>query len=135
MVRELYTIFDFRKANPAQPRWEETSGQSAVKDRKFGFRTQFNTRLIFSENAFAHLAYGYDYLYNKTSQPLVDGRYWVPWLTSNNHAPFIQVKTTLWQHLNVKLGGRYDFINVNVPDYDVLRNKLSDHRFRSRVES
>ena len=122
----IYTIFDFRKANPAQPRWEETSGQSAVKDRKFGFRTQFNTRLIFSENAFAHLAYGYDYLYNKTSQPLVDGRYWVPWLTSNNHAPFIQVKTTLWQYLNVKLGGRYDFINVNVPDYDVLRNKLSD---------
>ena len=122
----IYTIFDFRKADPAKPRWEETSGQSAVKDRKFGFRTQFNTRLIFSENAFAHLAYGYDYLYNKTSQPLVDGRYWVPWLTSNNHAPFIQVKTTLWQHLNVKLGGRYDFINVNVPDYDVLRNKLSD---------
>ena len=122
----IYTIFDFRKANPAQPRWEETSGQSAVKDRKFGFRTQFNTRLIFSENAFARLAYGYDYLYNKTSQPLVDGRYWVPWLTSSNHAPFVQVKTTLWQHLNVKLGGRYDFINVNVPDYDVLRNKLSD---------
>ena len=122
----IYTIFDFRKANPAQPRWEETSGQSAVKDRKFGFRTQFNTRLIFSENAFARLAYGYDYLYNKTSQPLVDGRYWMPWLTSNNHAPFIQVKTTLWQHLHVKLGGRYDFINVNVPDYDVLRNKLSD---------
>ena len=122
----IYTIFDFRKANPAQPRWEETSGQSAVKDRKFGFRTQFNTRLIFSENAFARLAYGYDYLYNKTSQPLVDGRYWVPWLTSNNHAPFVQMKTTLWQHLNVKLGGRYDFINVNVPDYDVLRNKLSD---------
>ena len=57
---------------------------------------------------------------------MVDGRYWVPWLTSNNHAPFVQVKTTLWQHLNVKLGGRYDFINVNVPDYDVLRNKLSD---------
>ena len=122
----IYTIFDFRKANPAQPRWEETSGQSAVKDRKFGFRTQFNTRLVFSENAFARLAYGYDYLYNKTSQPLVDGRYWVPWLTSSNHAPFIQVKTTLWEHLNLKLGGRYDFINVNVPDYDVLRNKLSD---------
>ncbi len=36
------------------------------------------------------------------------------------------MKTTLWQHLNLKLGGRYDFINVNVPDYDVLRNKLSD---------
>ena len=122
----LYTIFDFRKANPAQPRWEETSGQSAVKDRKFGVRAQFNSRLIFSDDAFAHIVYGYDYLYNKTSQPLVDGRYWMPWLTSNNHAPFVQIKTTLWQHLNVKLGGRYDYISVKVPDYDVLRNKLSD---------
>ena len=50
----------------------------------------------------------------------------MPWLTSNNHAPFVQIKTTLWQHLNVKLGGRYDYISVKVPDYDVLRNKLSD---------
>ena len=121
----LYTIFDFRKANPAQPRWEETSGQSAVKDRKFGFRTQFSTRLIFSDNAFTHLVYGYDYLFDKTAQPLVDGRHWMPWLTSNNHAPFLQTKTTLWQWFNIKLGGRYDFINVSVPDYDVLRNKLS----------
>lgn len=122
----LYTIFDFRKANPSQPRWEETSGQSAIKDRKFGFRTQFNTRLVFSDNAFTRLVYGYDYLFNKTSQPLVDGRYWMPWLTSNNHAPFIQTKTTLWEWLNIKIGGRYDFINVSVPDYDILRNKLSD---------
>ena len=61
-----------------------------------------------------------------TAQPLVDGRLWMPWLRSNNHAPFVQMKTTLWQWFNVKLGGRYDFINVSVPDYDVLRNKLSD---------
>lgn len=122
----LYTVFDFRKANPAQPRWEETSGQSAVKDRKFGFRTQFTSHLTLSENAFARLVYGYDYLFNKTAQPLVDGRLWMPWLRSNNHAPFVQMKATLWQWFNVKLGGRYDFINVSVPDYDVLRNKLSD---------
>lgn len=53
MVR-IYTIFDFRKANPAQPDGEETSGQSAVKDRKFGFRTQFNTRLVFSQRMLLH---------------------------------------------------------------------------------
>ena len=131
----IYTIFDFRKHNPKQPRWEETSGQSAVKDRKFGLRTQFNTRLIFSENAFAHLAYGYDYLYNKTAQPLVDGRYWMPWLTSKNHAPFVQVKTTLWQNLNIKFGGRYDIINIEVPDYDVLRNKKSDPQVQVKAGS
>ena len=54
----------------------------------------------------------------------------MPWLTSNNHAPFIQTKTTLWQYVNIKIGGRYDFINVSVPDYDVLRNKLSDPQVR-----
>ena len=97
-----------------------------MKDRKFGFRTQFSSRFIFSDNAFTHLVYGYDYLFNKTAQPLVDGRYWVPWLTSNNHAPFLQTKTTLWQWLNVKFGARYDFINVRVPNYDVLRNKVTD---------
>ena len=122
----LYTIFDFRRANPTQPRWEETSGQSAIKDRKLGLRAQFNTHLVFSEQAFTHILYGYDYLFNKTAQPLVDGRYWMPWLTSNTHAPFIQTKTTLFQWLNVKIGARYDAINVHVPDYQVLRNRLSD---------
>lgn len=122
----LYTIYDFRKANKKNPRWEETSGQSAIKDRKFGLRAQFDTRLIFSDNAFTNILYGYDFLKDKTAQPLVDGRLWVPWLTSYNHAPFVQTKTTLWQWLNVKVGGRYDFIRVKVPDYQVLRNKLSD---------
>ncbi len=122
----LFTIYDFRKANKKQPRWEETSGQSAVKDRKLGIRAQFDTRLVFSDNVFTNILYGYDFLKDKTAQPLIDGRLWVPWLTSYNHAPFVQTKTTLWQWLNVKVGGRYDFIRVKVPDYQVLRNRLSD---------
>lgn len=122
----LYTIFDFRKANPKSPRWEETSGQSSIKDKKWGFRTQFTSRLTLSDDVSAHVVYGYDYLLNKTAQPLVDGRYWVPFLTSYNHAPFVQMKASIWQWLNVKLGGRYDIINVDVPDYNVLRNKLKD---------
>lgn len=122
----LFTIYDFRKANKKQPRWEETSGQSAVKDRKLGLRAQFDTRLVFSDNVFTNILYGYDFLKDKTAQPLIDGRLWVPWLTSYNHAPFVQTKTTLWQWLNVKVGGRYDFIRVKVPDYQVLRNRLSD---------
>ena len=122
----VYTVFDFRKANPKSPRWEETSGQAAIKDRKLGLRAQFATRLNLAEDSYTSLLYGYDFLKDKTSQPLVDGRYWVPWLTSYNHAPFLQTKTTLWNWLNVKLGARYDFIRVDVPNYDVLRNKLSD---------
>lgn len=121
----LYTIFDFRKHNPKKPRWEEKSGQATIKDQKIGFRSQFNTFLSISDNLFTRLTYGYDYLLDETSQPLVDGRYWVPKLQSSNHAPFLQTKTTLWECLNVKLGGRYDVIDVNVPDYDILRTKLS----------
>lgn len=122
----VYTIFDFRKANPKSPRWEETSGQAAIKDRKLGLRAQFATRLQLTDDIYTHTLYGYDFLRDKTSQPLVDGRYWVPWLTSYNHAPFLQTKTTLWNWLNVKVGARYDNLSVSVPDYNVLRNKLSD---------
>lgn len=122
----IYTIFDFRKANPKNPRWEETSGQSSVKDKKFGIRAQFVSKLYASENLYSSLLYGYDYLMNKTSQPLVDGRYWMPELTSNNHAPFLQTKTTLFKDFHLKLGGRYDFIDVHVPNYKVLRNRLTD---------
>lgn len=122
----IYTIFDFRRHNPKSPRWESSSGQSAVKDRKFGLRAQFTSRIQWTDDIHSHILYGYDYLRDKTSQPLVDGRLWVPWLTSNNHAPFVQTKTTLWQWLNVKVGGRYDFLTVNVPNYDVLRNRMED---------
>lgn len=122
----IYTIFNFRKANPKNPRWEETSGQSSVKDKKFGIRAQFVSKLYASENLYSSLLYGYDYLMNKTSQPLVDGRYWMPELTSNNHAPFLQTKTTLFKDFHLKLGGRYDFIDVHVPNYKVLRNRLTD---------
>ena len=72
-----------------KPRWEEKSGQATIKDQKIGFRSQFNTFLSISDNLFTRLTYGYDYLLDKTSQPLVDGRYWVPNLQSSNHAPFL----------------------------------------------
>ena len=45
------------------------------------------------------LLYGADVLIDKTSQPLVDGRYWMPELTSYNSAPFLQTKTTFFQIL------------------------------------
>lgn len=122
----IYTIFDFRKHNEKNPRWESTSGQSAVKDHKFGLRAQFNSRINIATNVHTHILYGYDFLKDKTSQPLVDGRLWVPWLTSYNNAPFVQTKTSLWHLFNVKIGGRYDFINVDVPNYTVLRNRADD---------
>lgn len=115
--KNFYTIFDYRSA----PRWQ-TGGQSTIKDRKYGFRATFNTHLEFSPSAYTSLVYGVDGLIDKTAQPLVDGRLWVPWLTSNNMAPFLQTKTTLWKDLIVKAGVRYDYVQVKIPNYTTVPN-------------
>jgi iron complex outermembrane receptor protein len=36
--QDFYTIYDYREA----PRWK-TGGQSAILEKKYGFRTDFNT--------------------------------------------------------------------------------------------
>ena len=89
---------------------------------------KFNSNNIFAHtdlelSAFTQLLYGIDALIDKTSQPLVDGRYWMPELTSYNSAPFLQTKTTFFNHYVLKAGLRYDYIDVAVPDYQVLRLK------------
>ena len=84
--------------------------------------------MLFGENIFTQLLYGVDALIDKTSQPLVDGRYWMPELASYNSAPFLQTKTTFFNHYVLKAGLRYDYIDVAVPDYQVLRLKNTDPR-------
>ena len=123
-----YAIFDYRKHNARSPRWESSSGQATVKGEKYGIRTQLTSKVLFSENVFTQLLYGADVLIDKTSQPLVDGRYWMPELTSYNSAPFLQTKTTFFQYYVLKAGLRYDYIDVSVPNYEVLRLRNTDPR-------
>ena len=127
-TQHQYAIFDYRKHNAKSPRWESSSGQATVRGEKYGVRTQLTTKLLFGENIFTQLLYGVDALIDKTSQPLVDGRYWMPELTSYNSAPFLQTKTTFFNHYVLKAGLRYDYIDVAVPDYQVLRLKNTDPR-------
>ena len=127
-TQHQYAIFDYRKHNAKSPRWESSSGQATVRGEKYGVRTQLTTKLLFGENIFTQLLYGIDALIDKTSQPLVDGRYWMPELTSYNSAPFLQTKTTFFNHYVLKAGLRYDYIDVAVPDYQVLRHKNTDPR-------
>ena len=127
-TQHQYAIFDYRKHNAKSPRWESSSGQATVRGDKYGIRTQLTTKLLFGENIFTQLLYGVDALIDKTSQPLVDGRYWMPELTSYNSAPFLQTKTTFFNHYVLKAGLRYDYIDVAVPDYQVLRLKNTDPR-------
>ncbi|MGV4413093.1 TonB-dependent receptor [Chryseobacterium sp. T1] len=125
-TQSLYTIFDFRKHNPKSPRWESTSGQATIKAEKFGARAQFVTKLNLSERISTNILYGFDYLNDVTSQPLTDGRMWIPEMTSNSAAPFIQTKTTFYDNFNLKVGLRYDNISVHVPDYNVIPLKAGD---------
>lgn len=127
-TQHQYAIFDYRKHNARSPRWESSSGQATVKGEKYGIRTQLTSKFLFSENVFTQLLYGADVLIDKTSQPLVDGRYWMPELTSYNSAPFLQTKTTFFQYYVLKTGLRYDYIDVSVPNYEVLRLRNTDPR-------
>ena len=127
-TQHQYAIFDYRKHNAQSPRWESSSGQATVKGEKYGIRTQLTSKVLFSENVFTQLLYGADVLIDKTSQPLVDGRYWRPELTSYNSAPFLQTKTTFFQYYVLKAGLRYDYIDVSVPNYEVLRLRNTDPR-------
>ncbi len=127
-TQHQYAIFDYRKHNARSPRWESSSGQATVKGEKYGIRTQLTSKFLFSENVFTQLLYGADVLIDKTSQPLVDGRYWMPELTSYNSAPFLQTKTTFFQYYVIKAGLRYDYIDVSVPNYEVLRLRNTDPR-------
>ena len=127
-TQHQYAIFDYRRHNARNPRWESTSGQATVKGEKYGIRTQLTSKILFSENIFTQLLYGADALIDKTSQPLVDGRYWMPELTSYNSAPFLQTKTIFFNHYVLKAGLRYDYIDVAVPNYEVLRLRNTDPR-------
>lgn len=125
-ARGVKVVTDYRKHNPKSPRWEETSGQALTRALQTGARAQLLSRLRPASETTLHLLYGVDFLLDKTSQPLVDGRYWVPELKAYNYAPFAQGKLNLADRFTLKAGARYDWINVQVPDYDVLRVRKTD---------
>lgn len=127
--RMVRVVTDYRLHNEKKPRWEGTSGQATIEAKQFGVKAQFNTPFKWRrDNIYTRLVYGADVLVDCTAQPLVDGRMWVPRMTSINYAPFIQTKTNFGNILNLKVGGRYDHIDVNVPDYEVLANKKGTPR-------
>lgn len=118
--QKIYTLFDYRAHNPKSPRWEETGGQSTIKAEKFGARLSLLSKLNFSEDIRMNYIVGGDFLYDKTSQPLVDGRLWVPELKAYNSAVYLQTRTVFYNNLTLKAGLRYDNISVKVPDYKTI---------------
>ncbi|MCW3464051.1 TonB-dependent receptor [Chitinophaga nivalis] len=102
-------------------RFDGGDGQSHTLDRKAGVRLLFNTPLLQHHGFSGALSYGADVLHNVTSQPLIDGRVWVPEMNMLNYAPFAETQWSLWQDLIVKAGIRVEKVNVSVDDYTTLR--------------
>jgi len=94
-------------------------GISRILSKKNGARLVLNTPLLLSRVE-ANFSYGIDAQRDVTSQPLVDGRMWVPQMDMFNLAPFVQTKFTFFDKLVLKGGVRYEKVNIGVEDYATL---------------
>lgn len=99
----------------------ENGGQSMISSEKKGARVLFSTPYRISPGIDGDVTYGLDVLNDVTSQPLVDGRMWVPEMNMLNVAPFVQLKATLAESLIFKGGFRAEKVNISVDDYSTLR--------------
>ncbi|PWK77041.1 iron complex outermembrane receptor protein [Mucilaginibacter oryzae] len=102
-------------------RFDGGDGQSLAHNDKKGIRLFLQTPLVKTNSINANLSYGLDVLKDKTSQPLVDGRVWVPTMDMTNLAPFAQADVTLVRDLVLKTGFRLERVNIDVDDYRTLR--------------
>ena len=95
-------------------------GQSLIKSDKKGLRATLNTQVDW-DSVEATFIYGIDALNDVTSQPLVDGRVWVPEMDMENLAGFLQTKWVFQDDLIIKAGVRRENIDLLVNDYSTLK--------------
>ncbi len=108
-------------------------GQSVIKSEKQGARATFNTQVDF-DSVEASFIYGLDWLNDVTSQPLVDGRIWVPEMDMTNLAAFLQTKWVIADDLIIKLGARNEDIELAVDDYQTLRLCRSETQCQEAID-
>ncbi len=118
--QDINNVFFFSPvlANPDEG---YNGGQSIIKSEKKGLRGTFNTNISLNEHWQAHLIYGVDFLNDVTSQPLVDGRIWVPEMDMENVAGFVQTKWLYDDNIIIKAGVRNENIDLQVDDYSTLK--------------
>lgn len=118
-TQEIENIF-FYSTVLANPDEGFDGGQSYIKSDKTGLRAVFNTQLEWQDMEGTFI-YGADLLNDVTSQPMVDGRIWVPEMDMNNVAFFLQSKWILADDWVIKAGVRNEEIDLQVDDYDTLK--------------
>ena len=97
----------------------EGGGQSVVNSEKYGIRPNFHSQFDMEAGELS-FTYGLDVLKDKTNQGLLDGRLWVPNLDMFSYAPYLQSKFKYNDAWVVKVGVRYDDMNLEVVDFDSL---------------
>lgn len=122
--QEVENIF-FYSPTLANPDEGYSGGQSLINSKKKGLRLTLNTQIDFSfdngDSLDTTFIYGIDALNDVTSQPMVDGRVWVPEMDMENLAGFLQTKLIYNDDLVIKLGVRQEDIDLTVNDYSTLK--------------
>jgi len=94
-------------------------GQTQISSKKRGIRLNLSTP--WGGNVLkGNVVYGLDLLSDVTSQPLLDGRIYVPDMNMTNVAPYAQLKADITQHLIFKGGIRYENAQVKIADFNTL---------------
>jgi iron complex outermembrane receptor protein len=99
----------------------EGGGQSTIQSRKKGVRLDLHAPFVLGQSVEANLSYGFDLLRDITSQPLLDGRTWVPEMNMTSKAPFLQLQLNVLHDLVFNGGLRFEDINIAVDDYATLK--------------
>jgi len=118
-MQDIENVFFF-STNLANPDEGYEGGQSIIRSEKKGARATFNILVDF-DNVEATFIYGLDALNDVTSQPLVDGRVWVPEMDMESLAGFLQTKWVINNDLVIKAGVRQESIDLTVDDYNTLK--------------
>ena len=122
--QDVENIF-FYSTKLANPSEGYDGGQSLISSEKKGLRVTFNSQVDFSltngDSLETTFIYGIDALNDVTSQPMVDGRVWVPKMDMDNLAGFLQTKLIYNDDLVIKVGIRQEDIDLTVGDYRTLK--------------
>ncbi|WP_299787916.1 TonB-dependent receptor [uncultured Shewanella sp.] len=116
-VIENMFFFSTSLANPSEG---YSGGQSLIKSDKKGLRVNFNTQVDWDRVEVSFI-YGLDALNDISSQPLDDGRIWVPEMDMTNLAAYLQTKMVIDGDWIVKAGVRQDNVDLKVDDYQTLK--------------
>lgn len=99
-------------------------GQSILDGERWGARLDISTPLDFLGGG--NVLWGIDFTKDETSQPLTDGRIWVPALKQQSIAPFLQADVPVSDFLNLVGGLRWENSKLNVDTFTQIRTTLTN---------